>query len=231
MVAPNNGHMTAEQFRDQANRKKSVARLDELWEDFNRQLPPEAAEKVLPKATRVYDVRRRELDTTTKSKAQQIIHSDTKINRKCLVGKTVCAVLSGYLNAQASVLGFKHYCLVYPDLFKLLEGTTFPGTGITFAIITERMALVYGCVIPALVLILWTVAGMLWKRGVKRPAMGCFAGGGSLLLLSLKHCTDSLMLFGLPWPMAFAYAVALDWGLVSLEMGSLFSSDDQEASK
>ena len=114
-----------------------------------------------------------------------------------------------------------------PEHFETLQGTMFPGTSVNFATVTEVMAFVYGIAIPVLVLILWAVAGGLLKRAGKitRPAMGCFIGGTFLLLLSMYHCTESLMLFGLPWYMAFAYAFGIDWGLVSLEIGQLFSSD------
>lgn len=225
MVATNNGHMTVEEFRDAASRKKSVSRLDELWEDFNRQLPPEAAEKVLPKATRIYDQRRRALDTTTKSKAHDIINSSTIITTKCLIGKLGCAVMSSYLNAQAAVLGMKELLAANPALQENLANTYFPGTHWPFGVITEVAAFVYGLVIPWLVLLLWAVAGHTYPRGQRKLA--CYSGGAgfALLLLSVWHCTESLRLFGLPWIMALLYALGIDYGLISFEVSSVFSHE------
>ncbi len=66
---------------------------------------------------------------------------------------------------------------------------------------------------------------MKLEEGLRFSTWNSFIGGTFLLLLSMYHCTESLMLFGLPWYMAFAYAFGIDWGLVSLEIGQLFSSD------
>lgn len=220
-----NGHMTVEQFRDQANRKKSVSRLDALWDRFNRELPPEAAPKVLPKATRVYEQRRQELDSSTKTKAHEVIHSDVRITRTCLIGKIGCAVLSSYLNAQAAVLGMKESLRESPDVAELLATTCFPGTSINFGAITEIAAFVYGLVIPWLVLLLWMVAGYTYLRGRKRIAAWTGGAGAFVLLLSVWHCTDSLRLFGLPWIMALLLALGIDYGLVSFEVSAIFSHE------
>ncbi len=225
MIASNNGHLTVEQFRDLANRKKSVLRLDELWQDFNRQLPPEAAEKVLPKATRVYETRRRELDTNTKSKAHDVINGSAVITAKCLVGKIGCAVMSSYLNAQAAVLGMKELLATQPSLKANLADTYFPGTSVPFGLITEIAAFMYGLVIPWLVLLLWAVAGHTYLRGQRKLAMYSGGAGLALLLLSIWHCTESLRLFGLPWIMAVLYALGIDYGLISFEVSSVFSHE------
>ena len=224
-TAESNGHMTAEQFRNAASRKKSVSRLDELWEDFNRQLPPEAAERVLPKATRVYDSRRRELDATTKTRAHEVINTSQVITYKCLVGKLGCATMSSYLNAQAAVLGMKELLQATPSLKDTLESTFFPGTSVPFLNITEVAAFVYGLAIPWLVLLLWAVAGHTYLRGQRRLAGYSGGAGFALLLLSVWHCTESLRLFGLPWIMAVLYALGIDYGLVSFEVSSIFSRE------
>ena len=223
-----NGQLTGhwETFRDRANRLRTVSSLDRLLRQVIATVPKDAT-KVREKIQRKFADRKAIIEKQEKSQANRVIHNDEGISRKSFIGKLVCATLSAYLNAQASVLGFKAYCRDNPEHYEMLQGTMFPGTSVNFATVTEVMAFVYGIAIPVLVLILWAVAGGLLKRAGKitRPAMGCFIGGTFLLLLSMYHCTESLMLFGLPWYMAFAYAFGIDWGLVSLEIGQLFSSD------
>ena len=225
MSHESNGHISVEEFRDLARRKKSTSRLDELWEDFNRRLPPEAVPKVLPKATRVYDARRRELEKSTKSQAHKVINTDRKISLQCLVGKLGCAVLSSYLNAQHAVLGMKMLLNKSPELLETLQTTYVPCTSIPFITMAERAVLVYGVTISWMVLLLWAVAGAMLKRGNYRVARWTGGAGLVALLLSLWDCTHSLMVFGQPWPLALAWALAIDAGLVSFEISSLFSSD------
>ncbi len=223
-----NGQPTGhwETFRDKANRIRTVSSLDKLFRQVFATVPKDAT-KVREKIQKKYSDRKVTIEKQEKSQANKVIHSDEGISRKSFIGKFVCAALSAYLNAQASVLGFKTYCSENPEHYETLQETMFPGTSVNFATVTEVMAFVYGIAIPVLVLILWAVAGGLLKRAGRatRPALGCFIGGTFLLLLSMYHCTESLMLFGLPWYMAFAYAFGIDWGLVSLEIGQLFSSD------
>lgn len=79
-----------------------------------------------------------------------------------------------------------------------------------------------GLAVPVIVLTLAKVAGSKWLKGERRA--GGFAGGSgaALLFLSVWHCSESIaMLTGSGLLLAIPMAVAIDCGLVSLELALL----------
>lgn len=76
-----------------------------------------------------------------------------------------------------------------------------------------------GAVVPALVLILFRVAGLLHIRRYYRLAKAAGAVGGVLLALSVSHCAHAIaLLTGSDMVLAAALAVGIDCGLVVAEV-------------
>lgn len=79
-----------------------------------------------------------------------------------------------------------------------------------------------GLVVPAIILILGKVAGLLYKRGERRLAYLTAAVGIGLLALSVWHCSLSIAaLTGSPIILAAPMAVAIDCGFVCCEIAAL----------
>jgi hypothetical protein len=79
-----------------------------------------------------------------------------------------------------------------------------------------------GLTIPAIILLLGKVAGLLWKRGQHRLAYLTGGTGTGLLLLSVWHCATSIsLLTGSPLLLALPMAVAIDVGFVCCEVAAL----------
>jgi hypothetical protein len=78
-----------------------------------------------------------------------------------------------------------------------------------------------GVVIPAIILILGKVAGILWKRRQNNLAYVTAGAGIGLLLLSVWHCACSIaMLTGCHIIAAVPMAVAIDVGFVACELAA-----------
>jgi hypothetical protein len=79
-----------------------------------------------------------------------------------------------------------------------------------------------GLVIPAIVLTLGKVAGLLHKRQQRRLAYLTGGTGTGLLFLSVWHCATSIsLLTGSPLLLSMPMAVAVDCGLVCCEIAAL----------
>jgi hypothetical protein len=79
-----------------------------------------------------------------------------------------------------------------------------------------------GLTIPAIILLLGKVAGLLWKCGQYRLAYLTGGTGTGLLLLSVWHCATSIsLLTGSPLLLALPMAVAIDVGFVCCEVAAL----------
>lgn len=79
-----------------------------------------------------------------------------------------------------------------------------------------------GLAVPAIVLTLGKVAGLLYKRGGRVLAYATAATGAGLLFLSVWHCATSIsLLTGSPLLLALPMAVAVDCGLVCCEVAAL----------
>jgi len=79
-----------------------------------------------------------------------------------------------------------------------------------------------GLAVPAIVLTLGKVAGLLWKRRHRRQAYLTGGTGAGLLFLSVWHCATSIaLLTGSPLLLALPMAVAIDCGLVCCEVAAL----------
>jgi hypothetical protein len=224
-MSETNGHVTAEAFRDRANRLRTIASLDNWWREYDSKLPADVPPKTREKAERAYLKRKSELENTTKDGAKRVLNQDDHLGRTCLIGIWISAILSMYLNAQATYLGLEEFLSTEGTWQNVLRTSTCPGTGTTFASIASVAALVYGVVVPILILILFTVAGRFVHRSSPRKAAWPAFAGLGLLVLSLWHCTTSLTMFGLPWMMALLFAIGIDAGIVSLELSKIFSRD------
>lgn len=79
-----------------------------------------------------------------------------------------------------------------------------------------------GVVIPAIILILGKVAGLLLKRGQQRGAYWTGGIGIGLLFLSVWHVATSIAaVTGSPLLLALPMAVAIDCGFVACEVAAL----------
>jgi Na+/proline symporter len=79
-----------------------------------------------------------------------------------------------------------------------------------------------GVVIPAIILILGKVGGLLWKRGHHHLAYLTAGSGVGLLVLSVWHCATSIsLLTGSPLILAMPMAIAIDAGFVCCELAAL----------
>ncbi len=224
-MSETNGHVTAEAFRERANRLRTIASLDNWWREYDSKLPADVPPKTREKAERAYLKRKSELESSTKDGAKKVLNQDDQISRTCLIGIWISAILSMYLNAQATYLGLEEFLSQNGQWQEVLRTSYCPGTGTTFASIARGAALAYGVVVPVLILILFTVAGRFVHRSSPRKAAWPAFAGLGLLVLSLWHCTTSLTMFGLPWMMALLFAIGIDAGLVSLELSKIFARD------
>jgi hypothetical protein len=78
-----------------------------------------------------------------------------------------------------------------------------------------------GIVIPAIILILGKVAGILYKRRQNQLAYLTAGAGIGLLLLSVWHCASSIaLLTGSDIIAAVPMAVAIDVGFVACELAA-----------
>jgi hypothetical protein len=120
-------------------------------------------------------------------------HND-HLTRYAYAGVALMAALSALLNGHANSLG-----------------ATIPWAGWGM-----------GLTIPAIILLLGKVAGLLWKRGQHRLAYLTAGAGTGLLLLSVWHCATSIsLLTGSPLILAAPMAVAIDVGFVACEVAAL----------
>tara|TARA_Y100000034_G_scaffold54262_1_gene66534 strand:+ start:90 stop:512 length:423 start_codon:yes stop_codon:yes gene_type:complete len=79
-----------------------------------------------------------------------------------------------------------------------------------------------GLVIPVVVLVIFKVAGLIYKRGHQRAAFGMGVIGCGLLFLSVWHCSTSIaLLTGGGIELAIPMAIAIDCGLVGCECAAL----------
>lgn len=79
-----------------------------------------------------------------------------------------------------------------------------------------------GLVVPAIILIIGKVAGLLYQRGYRKGAYATGGVGIGLLALSVWHCSTSIaLLTGSPLEMAVPMAVAIDCGFVACEVAAL----------
>jgi hypothetical protein len=118
------------------------------------------------------------------------------LTRYAYSGVALMAVLSALLNGHANSLG-----------------ATIPWAGWAM-----------GLVIPAIILLLAKVAGLLYKRGPGFRRLAYLTGGTGtgLLLLSVWHCATSIsLLTGSPLLLALPMAVAIDVGFVCCEVAAL----------
>jgi len=84
-----------------------------------------------------------------------------------------------------------------------------------------------GLAVPVIVLTLAKVAGEKWRTGQRRVAWAAGASGGALLFLSVWHCANSIVLLTGPGlALAVPMAVAIDCGLVSMELALLTEPRD-----
>lgn len=114
--------------------------------------------------------------------------------RYAVAGVAVMSALSAGLNGYANALG-----------------ATIPLAG-----------WILGLTIPAVILLLGKVAGVLWRRGRRRLAHATAAAGVGLLALSVWHCSTSIaLLTGSPLLLALPMAVAIDVGFVCCELAAL----------
>jgi uncharacterized membrane protein YoaK (UPF0700 family) len=83
----------------------------------------------------------------------------------------------------------------------------------------NSLALIVAAVIPALVLILFRISGLLWIRKCKRLASSSGTVGLVVLALSVAHCSHAIaLLTGSDLLLAAALAVGIDCGLVVAEV-------------
>jgi hypothetical protein len=79
-------------------------------------------------------------------------------------------------------------------------------------------SLCLGASVPVFVMMLFHVAGLLYRRHNTALAIKAAAVGVFLLCLSLYHCTESIrLLMTCGWPLALPLAIGLDCGLVVCE--------------
>jgi hypothetical protein len=79
-----------------------------------------------------------------------------------------------------------------------------------------------GLVIPCIVLLIFKVAGLLYKRQRMRGSYTMFTIGTGLLFLSVWHCSTSIaLLTGSPLLLSLPMAIAIDCGLVGCEIAAL----------
>ena len=79
-----------------------------------------------------------------------------------------------------------------------------------------------GLVIPAIILILGKVAGLLYNRGNHRGAYITGGVGIGLLAMSVWHCATTIaVVTGSPLLLAMPMAVAIDCGFVACEVAAL----------
>lgn len=246
-MSETNGHVTTEQFRDRANRLRTVRSLDEWFAEYDSKLPPDAT-KAREKGQKIYVKRRAELESLKTNEAKSVLNHDDRLKFNCSVVVATCALLSMFLNAMANYVSLEAY-LKGKDgnlsLF-LLIGRDILQTGSFYDVplltITRWATVVFGLMIPPLVLGFFSVASKAWHRYAKQvdaptfrawlsqqSKLSFFVGSAGifLLLLSLTHCRDGLMLFGMPSTLALLMALALDYGLVCVEIAKIRAHADK----
>lgn len=139
-------------------------------------------------------LRKAELAKAVTDWQQRQTQPSDNLKRWALTGVVLMAVLSALLNGYANA----QHATVY-----------WAGWGM-------------GLVIPCIVLVIFKVAGLIYKRGHKRAAAVVGVIGAGLLFLSVWHCSISIAaLTGSELYLAVPMAVAIDCGLVACECAAL----------
>jgi hypothetical protein len=246
-MSETNGHVTTEAFRDRANRLRTIASLDNWWREYDSKLPPDAT-KAREKGQKFYIRRRAELEASKTNEAKTVLNRDDRLKLNCSVVVLACAVLSMFLNALANYVSLEAYLrgeVANLSVF-LVIGRDILQTGDFYGVpllkITRCAAVLFGVMIPPLVLGFFSVASKAWHRYAKQVEAPSFwkwlqqqsklsffvgSAGIFLLLLSLTHCRDGLMLFGMPSTLALLMAIAVDYGLVCVEIAKIRAHADK----
>ncbi len=241
-----NGQLTLPRFRERLGLMSNPRSMEKLLREYEDSWEGKSEEK--EKARQAVENRKQEVRTQKKERAKTTLTQDDNLRLNCNIVICGAVMLSMVLNALACAVDFEvllrtssagsdqHWKIVAEFL------TTTELWGVSLAMVVRFVTAGFGVMIPLMMLGIAGVAAKCWHRYVDeteeastldwmrkqdKTAFGVGSAGVFLLILSLYHCTSALMIFGMPWYLALAFALGIDYGLVWLEWAKIkaFSRD------